>query len=42
MLELLEPMRPHRHRVVCLLQASGMAYEASWPGLLAAQQDRSI
>jgi len=26
MLELLEPMRPHRHRVVCLLQASGMAY----------------
>jgi 3-methyladenine DNA glycosylase/8-oxoguanine DNA glycosylase len=27
MLELLEPMRPHRHRVVRLLEASGMAYE---------------
>jgi 3-methyladenine DNA glycosylase/8-oxoguanine DNA glycosylase len=27
MLELLEPMRPHRHRVVRLLQASGLAYE---------------
>jgi 3-methyladenine DNA glycosylase/8-oxoguanine DNA glycosylase len=27
MLELLEPMRPHRHRVVRLLQASGLAVE---------------
>ncbi|OBG96385.1 3-methyladenine DNA glycosylase [Mycobacterium sp. E3251] len=27
MLELLEPMRPHRHRVVRLLEASGLAYE---------------
>jgi len=26
MLELLEPTRPHRHRVVCLLQAGGRAY----------------
>jgi 3-methyladenine DNA glycosylase/8-oxoguanine DNA glycosylase len=28
MLELLEPMRPHRHRVVRLLEASGLAYES--------------
>jgi 3-methyladenine DNA glycosylase/8-oxoguanine DNA glycosylase len=27
MLELLEPMRPHRHRVIRLLEASGLAYE---------------
>jgi 3-methyladenine DNA glycosylase/8-oxoguanine DNA glycosylase len=27
MVELLEPMRPHRHRVVRLLEASGLAYE---------------
>jgi len=27
MVELLEPMRPHRHRVVRLLTASGLAYE---------------
>nr|WP_205875845.1 DNA-3-methyladenine glycosylase 2 family protein [Mycobacterium gordonae] len=27
MLELLEPMRPHRHRVVRVLEASGLAYE---------------
>lgn len=27
MLELLEPMRPHRHRAVRLLEASGLAYE---------------
>lgn len=27
MIELLEPMRPHRHRVVRLLEASGLAYE---------------
>ncbi|MDI3313044.1 MAG: DNA-3-methyladenine glycosylase 2 family protein [Mycobacterium sp.] len=27
MLELLEPMRPHRHRVIRLLQASGLARE---------------
>ena len=29
MLELLEPMRPHRHRVVSLLEVSGLAYEAA-------------
>ncbi|MGH3967987.1 MAG: DNA-3-methyladenine glycosylase family protein, partial [Mycobacterium sp.] len=27
MVELLEPMRPHRHRVVRLLEASGLAHE---------------
>ncbi len=27
MVELLEPMRPHRHRVVRLLEASGLAFE---------------
>jgi 3-methyladenine DNA glycosylase/8-oxoguanine DNA glycosylase len=27
MVALLEPMRPHRHRVVRLLEASGLAYE---------------
>jgi 3-methyladenine DNA glycosylase/8-oxoguanine DNA glycosylase len=27
MVELLEPMRPHRHRAVRLLEASGLAYE---------------
>ncbi|BDB39918.1 MULTISPECIES: DNA-3-methyladenine glycosylase family protein [Mycobacterium] len=27
MVELLEPMRPHRHRVVRVLEASGLAYE---------------
>src|SRR5271154_3399991 len=27
MVELLEPMRPHRHRVVRMLEASGLAYE---------------
>ena len=27
MIELLEPMRPHRHRVVRLLEVSGLAYE---------------
>jgi 3-methyladenine DNA glycosylase/8-oxoguanine DNA glycosylase len=27
MVELLEPMRPHRHRVVRLLEVSGVAYE---------------
>ena len=27
MVDLLEPMRPHRHRVVRLLEASGLAYE---------------
>jgi 3-methyladenine DNA glycosylase/8-oxoguanine DNA glycosylase len=27
MLELLDPMRPHRHRVVRLLEVSGLAYE---------------
>jgi hypothetical protein len=27
MLELLEPMRPHRHRVVRLLEVSGLARE---------------
>jgi hypothetical protein len=27
MVELLEPMRPHRYRVVRLLEVSGLAYE---------------
>ena len=44
MVELLEPMRPHRHRVVRLLEVSGLAYEprrgaaaagAEHPGALA-------
>ncbi|MGO9155066.1 DNA-3-methyladenine glycosylase family protein [Mycobacterium sp.] len=42
MLELLEPMRPHRHRVVRLLEASGMAYEPRRGARLPVQHIRSI
>jgi len=38
MLELLEPMRPHRHRVVRLLEASGLAYEPRRGARLPVQQ----
>ncbi len=42
MLELLEPMRPHRHRVVRLLEASGMAYEPRRGARLPVQNIRSL
>ncbi len=42
MLELLEPMRPHRHRVVRLLEASGLAYEPRRGARLPVQQIRSM
>jgi 3-methyladenine DNA glycosylase/8-oxoguanine DNA glycosylase len=42
MLELLEPMRPHRHRVVRLLEASGLAYEPRRGARLPVQQIHSI
>jgi len=42
MLELLEPMRPHRHRVVRLLQASGLAYEPRRGPRLPVQQIHSL
>lgn len=42
MLELLEPMRPHRHRVVRLLQVSGLAYEPRRGARLPVQNIRSI
>jgi 3-methyladenine DNA glycosylase/8-oxoguanine DNA glycosylase len=38
MLELLEPMRPHRHRVVRLLEASGLACEPRRGARLPVQQ----
>lgn len=38
MLELLEPMRPHRHRVVRLLEASGLAREPRRGARLPVQQ----
>jgi len=38
MIELLEPMRPHRHRVVRLLEASGLAYEPRRGARLPVQQ----
>ncbi len=38
MLEVLEPMRPHRHRVVRLLEASGLAYEPRRGARLPVQQ----
>jgi 3-methyladenine DNA glycosylase/8-oxoguanine DNA glycosylase len=38
MLELLEPMRPHRHRVVRLLEVSGLAYEPRRGARLPVQQ----
>ncbi|MCV7164102.1 DNA-3-methyladenine glycosylase family protein [Mycobacterium stomatepiae] len=42
MLELLEPMRPHRHRVVCVLYASGLALEPRWGARLPVQQIRAL
>ncbi|QUR65897.1 DNA-3-methyladenine glycosylase family protein [Mycobacterium spongiae] len=42
MLELLEPMRPHRHRVVRLLEASGLAREPRRGPRLAVQNIRSL
>ena len=42
MLELLEPMRPHRHRVVRLLEASGLAREPRRGARLPVQQIHSL
>ena len=42
MLELLEPMRPHRHRVVRVLEASGLAYEPRRGARLPVQNIRSL
>ncbi|BBX98783.1 DNA-3-methyladenine glycosylase family protein [Mycobacterium lacus] len=42
MLELLEPMRPHRHRVVRLLEASGLAYEPRRGPRLPVQKIRQL
>jgi 3-methyladenine DNA glycosylase/8-oxoguanine DNA glycosylase len=42
MLQLLEPMRPHRHRVVRLLEASGLAYEPRRGARLPVQHIHSI
>lgn len=42
MLDLLEPMRPHRHRVVRLLEASGLAYEPRRGARLPVQHIHSI
>lgn len=42
MLELLEPMRPHRHRVVSVLYASGLAYEPRRGARLPVQQIRAL
>ena len=42
MVELLEPMRPHRHRVVRLLEASGLAYEPRRGARLPVQNIRSL
>jgi 3-methyladenine DNA glycosylase/8-oxoguanine DNA glycosylase len=42
MLQLLEPMRPHRHRVVRLLEASGLAYEPRRGARLPVQQIHSL
>ncbi|WIM86935.1 DNA-3-methyladenine glycosylase 2 family protein [Candidatus Mycobacterium wuenschmannii] len=42
MVELLEPMRPHRHRVVCLLYASGLAYEPRRGARLPLQDIRAL
>ncbi|WP_445167993.1 DNA-3-methyladenine glycosylase family protein [Mycolicibacterium sp. Dal123E01] len=38
MVELLEPMRPHRYRVVRLLEASGLAYKPRFGARLPVQQ----
>ena len=42
MVELLEPMRPHRHRVVRLLEASGLAYEPRRGSRLPLQDIRGL
>ncbi len=42
MIELLEPMRPHRHRVVRLLEASGLAYEPRRGARLPVQNIRAL
>ena len=42
MLEVLEPMRPHRHRVVRLLEASGLAYEPRRGPRLPVQEIHSL
>jgi 3-methyladenine DNA glycosylase/8-oxoguanine DNA glycosylase len=42
MIELLEPMRPHRHRVVRLLEASGLAYEPRRGARLPVQNIRPL
>ncbi|KLO32280.1 3-methyladenine DNA glycosylase [Mycobacterium haemophilum] len=42
MLELLEPMRPHRYRVVRLLEVSGLAYEPRRGPRLPVQQIHSL
>ncbi|WP_372510869.1 DNA-3-methyladenine glycosylase family protein [Mycobacterium montefiorense] len=42
MLELLEPMRPHRHRVVRMLEASGLAYEPRRGARLLVQQIHAL
>ncbi|WAJ47512.1 DNA-3-methyladenine glycosylase 2 family protein [Mycobacterium sp. Aquia_216] len=42
MLEMLEPMRPHRHRVICVLYASGLAYEPRRGARLPVQQIHSL
>jgi 3-methyladenine DNA glycosylase/8-oxoguanine DNA glycosylase len=42
MVELLEPMRPHRHRVVRLLEASGLAYEPRRGARLPVQDFRAL
>jgi hypothetical protein len=42
MVELLEPMRPHRHRVVRLLEASGLAYEPRRGSRLPVQDIRGL
>jgi 3-methyladenine DNA glycosylase/8-oxoguanine DNA glycosylase len=42
MVDLLEPMRPHRHRVVRLLYASGLAYEPRRGARLPVQDIRAL
>jgi 3-methyladenine DNA glycosylase/8-oxoguanine DNA glycosylase len=42
MVEVLEPMRPHRHRVVRLLEASGLAYEPRRGARLPVQDIRAL
>src|ERR1700739_2049297 len=42
MIELLEPMRPHRHRVVRLLEARGLAYEPRRGARLPVQDIRAL